>query len=191
VKTNCAGRLLALAAAAWPACLPAQTAENVLLVVNQSDSLSKRIGDYYVHRRALPLRNVCRITAPAAEKISDAVYVEQVERPVAQCLKSRGLVEKVLFVATTAGVPLIMEGPGQGPGAETAAVDSELALLYTRIKGGTFPRKGAIPNPYFGRRDAAFAHPRFPIYLVTRLAGYDFADVKGIIDRALAARNRG
>ncbi len=38
---------------------------------------------------------------------------------------------------------------------------------------------------------AAFRHPDFPIYLVTRLSGYDFEDVKGIIDRSLVARNRG
>ena len=38
---------------------------------------------------------------------------------------------------------------------------------------------------------AVFRHPDFPIYLVTRLAGYDIEDVKGIIDRALLARNRG
>ena len=41
------------------------------------------------------------------------------------------------------------------------------------------------------RRDAPFQHPAFPIYLVTRLAAYDLADVKAMIDRSLAARNRG
>jgi uncharacterized protein (TIGR03790 family) len=41
------------------------------------------------------------------------------------------------------------------------------------------------------KRDAPFRHPLFPIYLVTRLAANDFADVKGMIDRSLNARNRG
>jgi len=49
---------------------------------------------------------------------------------------------------------------------------------------------GPANNPYFGRREAKFAHPEFPIYLVTRLAGYDFEDVKGTIDRSLRAANR-
>ena len=40
-------------------------------------------------------------------------------------------------------------------------------------------------------RDEPFQHPRFPIYLVTRLAAWDLADVKAMIDRGLAARNRG
>ena len=41
------------------------------------------------------------------------------------------------------------------------------------------------------QRDAPFRHPAFPIYLVTRLAAYDLADVKAMIDRSLQARNRG
>ena len=35
------------------------------------------------------------------------------------------------------------------------------------------------------QRDAPFRHSAFPIYLVTRLAGYDLADVKAMIDRSL------
>src|SRR5208282_4248293 len=45
--------------------------------------------------------------------------------------------------------------------------------------------------PFFGKRDVPFRHPQFPIYLVTRLAAYDWTDVKAMIDRSLAARNRG
>jgi uncharacterized protein (TIGR03790 family) len=36
-----------------------------------------------------------------------------------------------------------------------------------------------------------FRHPQFPIYMVTRLAAYNFTDVKAMIDRGLAAKNRG
>ena len=48
-----------------------------------------------------------------------------------------------------------------------------------------------MPNPYFAQRDTPFRHPLVPIYLVTRLAAYDVAEVKAMIDRSLAARNRG
>ncbi|HLW76688.1 MAG TPA: TIGR03790 family protein, partial [Bryobacteraceae bacterium] len=50
---------------------------------------------------------------------------------------------------------------------------------------------GSLPNPLFGRTNVKFAHPQFPMYLVTRLAAYDFDGVKGMIDRALEASNRG
>src|SRR5260370_31559381 len=73
---------------------------------------------------------------------------------------------------------------------ETAAVDSELALLYSDMQGKRHPLPGPFRNAFFGST-AAFAHPQFPIYLVTRLAGYDFADIKGLIDRAPLAKNTG
>lgn len=70
-------------------------------------------------------------------------------------------------------------------------MDSELALLYGKMTGLKFPRAGVVPNPFFMQRDAPFQHSRFPIYLVTRLAAWDLADVKAMIDRSLEARNRG
>jgi uncharacterized protein (TIGR03790 family) len=75
--------------------------------------------------------------------------------------------------------------------AEAASVDSELTLLYSDMRGPPHGVPAGIHNPFFGKVSAAFRHPDFPIYLVTRLTGYDFADVKGLIDRALLARNRG
>lgn len=174
------------------ACLrAAPSPANVLLVVNRSDPVSRRIGEYYVHKRAIPLANVCRIEAPPEESVSWEVYRKHVEAPVAACLAHARLAEEILYIVTTLGVPLRVTGPGSGPGAETAALDSELTLLYSRMKGVSFPRPGVVPNPFFKRRDEPFAHPRFPIYLVTRLAGYTFEDVRAMIDRALAARNRG
>jgi uncharacterized protein (TIGR03790 family) len=59
------------------------------------------------------------------------------------------------------------------------------------MKTGPHKLPGLVPNPFFGNANAKFAHPDFPIYLVTRLAAYDFAGVKAIIDRSLQASNRG
>src|SRR5258708_1782947 len=103
---------------------------------------------------------------------------------------TKRLTETVLYIVTTAGVPLRVEGPGEGMDTETAAVDSELALLYADMQGKRHPLRGPFRNVFFGST-AAFAHPQFPIFLVTRLAGYDFADIKGLIDRALLAKNTG
>jgi uncharacterized protein (TIGR03790 family) len=170
----------------------AQSGENVLLVVNRANALSRRIADYYVPRRSIPLRNVCKLNIPeVTEEISWDDYVERVERPTAHCLASTHLQEQVLYIVTTMGVPLKVAGGGKEMGTESCAVDSELALLYGKMKGSQFPRAGPVRNPFYRQTDAPFTHPRFPIYLVTRLAGYDFDDVKGIVDRSLAARNRG
>jgi len=168
-----------------------QTAENVLVVVNQSSNLSRRIGEYYIRKRQVPLENLCRITATGTEEISRAEYERGVERPIADYLTSHHLADKILYIATTLGVPLKIRGAGEGMATESAAVDSELTLLYSKIRGASFPASGLIPNPFYGKTSARFRHPQFPIYLVTRLAGYDFPDVEAMIDRSLAARNRG
>jgi uncharacterized protein (TIGR03790 family) len=172
-------------------CLHAQTGENVLLVVNQNVPLSRQIADYYRPRRSVPVKNVCTIDVTGDEEIQWKVYEEQIERPIGNCLKTAGLVDKVLYIVTTIGVPLKVDGPGSRQLSERASVDSELALLYSKLKGKPYSRTGGIPNPFYMQRDSRFQHPAFPIYLVTRLAAYDLADIQAMIDRSLKARNRG
>src|SRR5581483_2624117 len=149
------------------------------------------IADYYTKKRAIPAENICRLHVTDTEEIDWSTYSNQIEEPIAACLKQGKRQESILYVVTTLGVPLRVRGNGENQATETCAVDSELTLLYAKMRGARFPRPSLVPNPFFGQRDRAFTHPAFPMYLVTRLAGYDFADVKGIIDRALEARNRG
>jgi uncharacterized protein (TIGR03790 family) len=182
--------LLLLLIAAIPL-LHAQTGDNILLVVNRNDAVSRQIADYYRPKRSIPVQNVCYLATTSDEEIAWDTYEQQIERPVGDCLKKAGLQEKVLYLVTTLGVPLKVSGPGSGLTASYASVDSELALLYSKLKGARFQRSGGINNPFFMKRDSPFRHPQFPIYLVTRLAAYDFAGVKDMIDRSLAARNRG
>jgi uncharacterized protein (TIGR03790 family) len=162
----------------------------VLVVVNQASALSRTVGEYYITRRHVPLANLCRINAPTAEEIPRAIYDKQIAATIATCLKSKRLVETVLYVVTTAGVPLRIAGSGEGLQTTMAAVDSELALLYSDLHGSPHHLPGPFPNPFFENR-ATFKHPQFPMYLATRLAGYDFADIKGLVDRALLAKNTG
>jgi len=171
----------------------AQDGHRVLLIVNQRSAVSKSIGEYYALRRAIPASNICRIKAPEEEKISREEYNTQIAAPVAQCLNKGGLEESVLYLVTTLGVPLrILATAGEAMDTDGAAVDSELTLLYLdRVRHAPHPVRGSVPNPFFGKKDAGFTHPQFPIYLVTRLAAYDFAGVKAMIDRALQAMNKG
>jgi uncharacterized protein (TIGR03790 family) len=183
--------VLKLALWLWAAAsLLGQTADNVLLVVNQASPLSRQIGEYYALRRLIPVANVCRLNAKTDEEISRDDFDQQISAPIASFLRARHLEEKILYIVTTSGVPLRIKGSG-GLTAEAAAVDSELTLLYSDMHSKPHALPAGIANPFFGKMSAAFRHPDFPIYLVTRLAGYDFSDVKGMIDRALLARNRG
>ncbi len=171
---------------------PAQTGANVLLVVNGSSAISRQISDYYRPRRSVPVGNVCTLSSTDAEEIDFKTYVSQIETPVGACLKKAALTESVLYIVLTMGVPMKISGSGKDfYSRETASVDSELALLYGKLKGQTFQRAGPLNNPFYMKRDALFRHPQFPIYLVTRLAAYDLAEVKAMVDRSLAAHNRG
>jgi len=169
----------------------AQTAASVLVVVNDSSVFSGRIAEYYVHKRSIPLANVCHLRVAIDEEISREVFDKAIEGPIAACLTSRGLSQTILYIVTTLGLPLRVAGSGGEMDTTTCAVDSELTLLYAKMRGEKFKANGLVPNPFFGKRDMPFQHEQFPIYLVTRLAGYDFEDVKGMIDRSLEAKNRG
>ena len=168
----------------------AQRPENVLVVVNESSAISKSIAEYYVLHRQIPLSNLCRLNVKPDEDISRDSYDTGIAAPISAFLKSRHIDEKIFYIVTTSGIPLRIQGSG-GLKGDMASVDSELSLLYFDMRHGEHPLNGPSPNPFFGKSGAVFRHPDFPIYLVTRLTGYDFADVRGIIDRALEARNRG
>jgi uncharacterized protein (TIGR03790 family) len=183
--------LLLLTAALISAPASAQTAENVLVVVNKRSDVSKRIAQYYVHKREIPAANVCSIDTTEDEGISRDVYNREIEKPIGGCITKGNLHDKILYIVTTLGVPLRVDGPGKELQTEVAAVDSELTLLYIKLRGENFVLAGALKNVFFGQVDAPFRHPNFPIYLVTRLAGFDFADVQGLIDRALIAKDKG
>jgi len=191
-----APRFSALAAALLASYFAAHSAaqspaDRVLLVVNDNSSLSRSIADYYARRRNIPAKNVCHLKSLTSEEISRGDFDRQIARPLADFLRKSGLQETIYYIVTTAGVPLKIPGTPELTG-NAASVDSELTLLYSDLRNGKpHAINGVIPNPFFGRRDQTFSHPEFPMYLVTRLAAYDFDGVKGIIDRSLAATNRG
>ncbi len=168
----------------------AQKPENVLLVVNDTSPLSRRIAEYYVQRRSIPLANVCHIKTVADEEIPRDVYDREIAAPVAACLQPKGMRERILYIVATAGMPLKIAG-ASGMDGDAAAVDSELCTLYSDPGGTSRSLRGPLRNPFYARRGTAFSHPAFPMYLVTRLAAYDFDDVKALIDRSIAASNQG
>jgi uncharacterized protein (TIGR03790 family) len=171
--------------------LLAQTADQVLVVENKRSAISREIGDYYMHKRLIPAANLCVIDTAPVEQIDRPAYDNEIDAPIGNFLKRRGLQERILYIVLTSGVPLKVTGQGDALRSEGASVDSELTLLYQRMRGAKIPLAGAIPNPFFRQRDTPFRHPLFPMYLVTRLDGYTMIDMKGLVDRALLARNTG
>jgi uncharacterized protein (TIGR03790 family) len=171
--------------------LTAQTVAQVLVVVNGKSATSREIGDYYMRKRGIPASNRCVIQTEPVEIIARAVYNRDIEMPIGKFLATHRLQEQIFYIVLTGGVPLRIAGAGEGLKSEESSVDSELTLLYGRMRGAVVPLAGPVANPFFRQRDTPFRHPLFPMYLVTRLDAYNLNDMKALVDRALAARNTG
>ncbi len=169
----------------------AQTPAQVFVVTNKRSPVSVAIGAYYMRQRHIPADNICVLDVTDQDDIDRATYETSVEAPIGKCLTKKKLSESILYIVTTQGVPLRVAGTGEQFLDTEAAVDSELTLLYQKLRGVIIPLPGPVPNPFFQKRDAPFRHPQIPIYMVTRLAGYDLNEMKGIVDKALVARNTG
>lgn len=164
---------------------------NVVIIANANSALSKNIAEYYSLKRRIPRDQVCYIRTTTEEHISRSKYESEIEAPIAKFLIAKKMEDSALYLVTTSEVPLTIDGDdAAGMNTDISAVDSELTLLYQVMRGRKHQLKGPLENPYF-RAIVNLSHPRFPMYLVTRLSAYDFSEVKGMIDRALVARNQG
>lgn len=167
----------------------AQTAENVLIVVNTNSDASVLIGKYYAERRGIPSAQVVHVSAEVADEISRDAFSHQIEAPLSQWLRRNRAQDRILYIVLTKGIPLRVAGT-TGRNGTLSSVDSELTLLYRRMTGATVPSGGRIPNPYFlenaKNSDAVlFSHQEHDIYLVTRLDGFTVDDVVALVDRGL------
>jgi uncharacterized protein (TIGR03790 family) len=149
---------------------------NVLVVINENSPESVQIGNYYASARNI--KHICRIKTADAETISREAFESEILKPVAAYLRLHSLQDEVLYIVTTRGVPMIVDGD---------SVDSKLALTYRYLLTGSIPYQVRIENPYFtvGDKFQPFTRKDFDIYLVTRLIALE------LVDQALAAEPGG
>ena len=173
----------------------AQSAENVVVVINENSQDSQRVGEYYVRQRAIPADNVIRIRTSVDETLTRLQYLATIEGPVAAALTRERLHDRILYLVLTKGIPLRIAGES-GPNGSVSSVDSELALLYRRMVGNPVPNVGRVDNPYYlGAKEISaanrFTHRDYDIYLVSRLDGFTVEDALALVDRAKAAAPQG
>lgn len=180
-------------------CLPlsarAQSAQNVLVVINEASPESREVGDYYVQKRHIPTENIIRLQAPVSDEVDRATYQSRIESPIATWMSSHTAWDRILYIVLTKGVPLRISG-NSGQNGTIASVDSELALLYRKMTGALIVLNGPIKNPYYAEPTPQgglrpFTHEKHDIFLVTRLDGFTVAQVKGLIDRGSAPSRDG
>ncbi len=176
----------------------------VLVIVNDASATSVAIGEAYRRQRDVPAQNVVHLQLPLGddplmqtpvhERIDRTGYIERVRDPVARFLRKNDPAGKIRILVTTKGVPLRVTNDDQGVPVDqrqTAAVDAELAVLFSPLegRGGT----AGAANPYF-RSSLPFdawrdRYPKAPLrYLVARITGYqDASDPKSGVPRDVAA----
>jgi uncharacterized protein (TIGR03790 family) len=152
--------------------------------------------------RNIPSTNIVHLNIPYAGWQSDgqwhgmeydayqfltyADYLTYIETPVKNYLAQNGLANKILYIVTTYGIPVML--------ADTVwreSIDSLLSIMNS----GLSPTTGWISNPY---RDptatgspahfAQWVNPRgYKMYLVTRLDGPSAAIAGSLVDKAILA----
>ena len=187
-----------------PAAHAAPAHPEVLVIVNDASPMSLAIGEAYRRQRGVPARNVVHLQiplgadaalqTPAHERIDRDGYIERVREPIARFLRENDPSGRVRILVTTKGIPLRVEDAEPGvPFIErrTAAVDAELAVLFSPLEGHAGVAGAA--NPYY-RSSLPFdawrsRYPGAPLrYLVARIDGYaDAPDPSTGVPRDIAA----
>lgn len=175
--------------------LVAQTAANVMVVINEASPESVQIGEHYVAKRKVPADNVVRLRTVLTDDIDRAAYEHSIERPISENLTRNAAQDRVHYIVLTKGIPLRVRG-SEGLDGSVASVDSELTLLYRKLLGIPIPPAGKVPNPYYlGDKPPSeaqrFEHRTHDVYLITRLDGFSVDDVIKLIDRGAAPQHDG
>lgn len=175
--------------------ISAQTAANVLLVINESSPDSVQVGEHYARVRGIDQAQVLRVRIDPRDEVDRQQFERNLESPIGAWLTRNLAHDRILYIVLTKGVPLRVTGSAGRQGT-TASVDSELTLLYRKLVGTPVPAQGPMANPYYlGPAPPAearpFTHERHDIYLVTRLDGFSVADVMALIDRAQTPASTG
>lgn len=143
--------------------------DDVLLVCNPASSESMNICSYFLSKRPTLHRVINLSSIPAQEVIDCSVY-DNLEKQIREYLN---YTNDVNYIVTTKGVPLLRECSGQKI-LYGKSVDS---MLAANLKGNI------STNEYVGSEEA-FSSAKQGFYIVTRLAGYTFDDIKNLIDRS-------
>lgn len=158
---------------------------DVGVLINNQSEVSKTIGYAFASARNISSDRVFLFTdeaTPTAETITPDQFDTYFAEPLRQMIADRNLTTELNYLVTTKGIPLRLNGPGNG----RAAFDSEIGLVNGAFNSTihqnwwathTYGPAGQQEMSEFSRSDEGF-------YLVTRLTGYTTETALGLIDKA-------
>lgn len=108
---SCFFSILSLHTISAPQCQAALTADQLIILINDSDPDSVRLGRFYAQRRGIPPTHIIALDLPYRESISRQEYEEDLVQPLRKALVERNLAGQARAIATIYGVPLKIESP--------------------------------------------------------------------------------
>jgi hypothetical protein len=201
------GTLGALLLAAAPAARAGGTPENVLLIIDPSNSNSLYVGNYYKNARDIPDRNVLFMATGATNYPTFASYNLV---SLSGTLANQGIADHIDYVVVTPGSPFYVYAPGLVTDSCFAVSRFSISAAYTsafianEILGGL---PSTTSNRYYSSTDQARAFDSSVAWLngapstlygsrryyVGAMLGYSgtlgntLADTLVMIDRSVAA----
>lgn len=161
---------------------PADAAKHVAVIMNMDSADSETIAAYYVKKRHIPAANVISIHCPPQETIQKSIYWQDVLEPVRKAVHA--CPNKIDYIVTTKGVPMIMKETGFSFDAQLAIMDKPNFPSPAKLTEGAIL---AAQSPYFNK-DVPFSHSLDDMYLVCRLDAYTTAQALKLVDNSLAAK---
>ena len=168
--------------------------DDVLVVRNLNSAMSMQIADYFIAKRNIPPLHICNITTSTSETVSRTVFEDEIRTPVEDHIINNGLIGTINYIVTNKGIPLrISEEDPSDDGIyawDRACVDSDLALIIGAHQGA-IGQPYWYDNPYFDPDPKEeFSMWNYSFFLVTRFTGYDWNDIKPLIDKPEIAIGR-
>lgn len=195
-----------------------ELAKRIVIVVNEKDPDSIKVGEYYAERRKIPKENIIRIDAPVSETISRTEFVEKIHNPLqiklleeewlsgfpTKLTDSEGRYRsaihghRISYLVICRGVPLrisndddrITEEMRQSVPDPHFAVNAASVDSELSLMTVLLPSFSMVLNPIFGNRNPP-ASDLNRVIKVARLDGPSVSDAMALVDHAIEAEKRG
>ena len=155
--------------------------DDVLVVINSNSPISEQVGTYFASTRNIPASNIARVNVPTSEEIDTAAF-SSLRSQLEGFITSKGLTNQINYIVTTKGMPLaVNRGNTFSSSSPSSSVESELTLILGSYSNN-IGQNGIVFSSYY-YQNAHFSRATYGIYLVTRLDGYSYDEIKGLIDR--------
>lgn len=177
---------------------------------------SQDVAEYYTAKRGIPSSNLCGISTSTNETIVDLGWFDEafdpeglyegqyIKQQIIQCLTEGNLVNQTFVIVLVKGVPLKMGSdelvvpPFWHPPKNSSSVDAGVSLLFSNYVPGDNLQVSLyyhtnVPFKIYKKTDPKHwrdIYTTFGVkidYLVARLDAFSLNEVKGMIDRAIAA----